>query len=117
HEAAVLEALCRRERVIVATGGGVILREDNRNRLRESGCVVWLTADLDTLCRRVSADPQTRDRRPALTASADARAEIEQVLRTREPLYRACADIVVDTTGRSPADVVRLLLSSLSPDC
>src|SRR5262249_31349650 len=83
-----------------AAGGGVVLRADNRERLRAAGRVVWLTADVDTICRRLHADGGTPDRRPALTVGG--RAEVEELLRVREPLYRACADFAVDTAGRSP---------------
>src|SRR5438874_12765383 len=48
HEAEVLAELGRRSNVVIATGGGAVLREDNRERLRRGG-VVWLTARVDTL--------------------------------------------------------------------
>ena len=44
------------------------------------------------------------------------RTEVELLLRTREPLYRACADLTIDTTAHSPEDIVHLILSSLTPD-
>ncbi len=118
REEAVLEDLCRRARIIVATGGGVVLRESNRRRLRGAGKVVWLTADLDTICRRLAEDSSTAERRPALTgaAGACARTEVEELLRKREPFYRECADVVLDTTHRSPEDVARELLDLFRTD-
>jgi len=111
REAAVLADLCGRDRVVVATGGGVVLRTANRERLR-TGTVVWLTADADTLCRRLAADPATAERRPALAGGSAAcdRAEVEQLLHQREPLYRACANLTVDTTGRTPEEVATAIL-------
>jgi len=113
REEAVLAELCRRERVVVATGGGVVLRPANRERLR-SGKVIWLTADADTLCRRLALDPITAERRPALAGgvAADDPTEVALVLRQREPLYRDCADATVDTTGRSPEEITRQILCS-----
>ncbi len=113
REEVILKDLCARSRVVVATGGGVVLRESNRQRLRAAGRVVWLTADADTICRRLAADPSTAERRPVLTAAAEAcdRAEVEELLRKREPFYRACADAIMDTTYRSPEEVVRGLLA------
>jgi shikimate kinase len=108
-EAAVLEELCRRQRLIVATGGGVILREANRARLRAAGRVIWLTADAQTIWSRLQQDPITSERRPTLTVGG--LAEVEELLRGREPLYRACADMVVDTVGRSPEEIVTHILS------
>jgi shikimate kinase len=108
-EAAVLEELCRRLRHVIATGGGVVLREANRTRLRAAGRVVWLTADAATLWGRLQGDSTTTERRPALTVGG--LAEVEQLLRAREPLYRACADVVVETAGRSPEEIVAHILS------
>jgi shikimate kinase len=112
REETILKDLCSRSRVVVATGGGVVLRESNRQRLRAAGRVVWLTADAETICDRLAADPATAERRPALTGATGAcdRAEVEELLCKREPFYRACAEAVVDTTRRSPEDVVRGLL-------
>lgn len=108
-EAALLVDLCRLQRhVIVATGGGVVLRESNRRVLREAGWVVWLTADIDTLWRRMQADDTTAERRPAL--SIGGREEVAEVFRVREPLYRGCADCIIETAGRSPQAIVEEIL-------
>ncbi len=98
REAAVLADLCGRRRCVVSTGGGVVVREANRALLRASGFVVWLTADAETLWRRLQDDERTADRRPALTMGG--RAEVEEVLRVREPWYRECAHLTVRTEGR-----------------
>ena len=102
-ESAVLADLCERRRCVVATGGGVVVREANRALLRASGHVVWLTADAETLWRRLQDDERTADRRPALTVGG--RAEVEEVLRVRESWYRECAHRTVRTEGRT-ADAV-----------
>jgi shikimate kinase len=107
-EAAVLADLCRLPRHVLATGGGVVLRPSNRERMRASGRVVWLTADIETLWQRVQADGATAERRPVLTVGG--REEIEEVLCFREPLYRQCAHFVVETTARSPAEAAAEIL-------
>lgn len=107
HEAAVLEELCRRSRLVVATGGGVVLRPENRARLKAAGRCVWLTAESRILWQRLQGDPTTAERRPQLTVGG--LAEIEDLLRAREALYRECADLTVDTSSRTPEDVVRLI--------
>jgi shikimate kinase len=111
-EAMVLEELCRLQRCIIATGGGVVLRENNRALLRASGHIVWLRADVDTLWQRVQADGATAERRPPLTVGG--REEMEEILRLREPLYRQCADLIVETTGRAPAEIVAEILRWVS---
>jgi shikimate kinase len=102
-EVEVLAELCKLSRVVVATGGGIVLREENRELMRRAGRIVWLTADLDTLWKRMLADAAEGRPRPAL--SVGGRAEIEELLRVREPLYRACAEFSVDTTGRTPEEI------------
>jgi len=102
QEAAVLTDLCRLERHIIATGGGVVLRPDNRALLRAAGFAVWLTARPETLAARLQADTTTAERRPSLTGAAtDSVQEIVEVLAVRDPLYRACADYLAQTEGRS----------------
>jgi shikimate kinase len=111
-ESAILAQLCRLPRYIIATGGGIVLREDNRALLRSSGRIVWLTADIDTLWQRVQADSATAERRPPLTVGG--RAEMEEIIRLREPLYRQCAENTVDTSRRKPNDIVAEILRWMS---
>lgn len=103
RESDVLRKVIERGSFVVATGGGVVLLQENRDLMKESGKVVWLTADVDTLWRRISADAKTARQRPNLTVGG--REEVAQVVAAREPLYRAVADHVVDTTNRSPEEV------------
>ena len=113
-EAAILEELCRGERLVVATGGGVILREENRRRMRAAGRVVWLSADAQTIWERLQRDPTTGERRPALTVGG--LAEVEELLRVREPHYRECAALSVDTRGRFPEDIVAAILHGMGSE-
>lgn len=117
-ESAVLVELCRLPRHVIATGGGVVLHESNRSLLRASGLVVWLSADVDTLWQRVEADRTTEERRPPLlppSKGGGGRAEMEEILRLREPLYRQCADHIAPTAGRQPdeiaAEILRFIVS------
>jgi shikimate kinase len=103
-EEAILSEICKLNHQVIATGGGAVLRRSNRDRLRASGWVVWLTADADTLHQRLQRDEGTADRRPALT-TAPPLEEIANLLQRREPLYRGCAHLIVSTVGRKPEDV------------
>ena len=104
-EAEVLAALLAVRSGVLATGGGVVLREANRRLLHDHGRpVVWLTASVATIRRRLAADPATCDRRPAL-GGGDVLAEVEPALRDREPLYRECADWSVDAGAATPDEV------------
>jgi shikimate kinase len=110
-EAAVLRDLADGSRLIIATGGGVVLRGDNREVLRR-GWVVWLTAEIDSLWQRLQGDTATAHRRPSLTALPP-REEIVEVLRIREPLYAACADLRCDTTNRAVDAIVAEIITAL----
>ena len=112
-EAAVLADLCNRNHTVIATGGGIILRDENRQLLKRHGFVAWLTADPAALLARMQADPTTTERRPAL--SVGGLAEVEQLLAVREPLYRACADVVVPVGALSPERAADAILAAWNP--
>ncbi len=101
EEATLRDLLARDPGAVVATGGGVILRESNRLALRRFGFVAWLKADPATLAARLRLDPADR---PALT-SLGLIDEIASVLQARTPLYQEVAHAVVETDGRSPEQV------------
>jgi shikimate kinase len=111
-EELLLEQLCRQRQCVIATGGGAVLRSSNRERLRSSGFVVWLTADAETIRRRIETDTTTAARRPRLTVGG--LAEIEELLRLREPLYRTCADFTVETSNRAPEEIAAEITSLLT---
>jgi len=109
EEAAVAEVTARAlagECVVAATGGGVVLRSINVERLRASGQTVWLRASIEDLRARIAADPRSSRDRPAL-AGASAVDEVGALLAVRTPLYERAAQHVVDTSGLSIEDVVR----------
>jgi len=101
-EALVLRELAERRRHVIATGGGVILAPDNRARLRQ-GHVVWLTAPAPVLWQRLQGDATTGERRPNLAGGG--LAEVERLLQVRTPLYAECADLTLDTSEASIAEV------------
>jgi shikimate kinase len=111
-EAAVLEELCSKGRQVIATGGGVVLREANRQRLLAAGRVAWLKADAQTIWERLQNDPVTAAQRPNL--SVGGRAEIEAMLEVRSPLYSTLADCSVDTVGRKPQEIAGAILELLA---
>ncbi|MEW6197443.1 MAG: shikimate kinase [Planctomycetota bacterium] len=93
---------------VLSVGGGAVLSEANRAALRQAGLCIWLTAPADELHRRVMSDPDHAADRPALT-HLDGPAEMQHLLREREPLYAALADHVVSTAGRSLEEVVEIV--------
>lgn len=108
REVAVIDDLSRDHDLVLATGGGAVLREENRAALKSRGTVIYLQADVDTLVERTR-----RDRTRPLLQTADPRGKIEELLRQREPIYRELADIVVETGQRAPASVARDVIAHL----
>ena len=100
REAATLTELGGRTEHVIATGGGVVLRQGNRERLR-SGIVIWLQASPEAAFARMQSDPTTASRRPNLTA-AGGLDELRTLMAAREPLYREVADFILDTANLSP---------------
>jgi shikimate kinase len=102
RETALLDELTRGENLVLATGGGAVLAEENRRRLRERGTVVYLNAPLEILLARTA-----RDRSRPLLQTADRRQRLEEILAVRDPLYRETAHLIVETDQRPPAAVAR----------
>lgn len=103
REAEILAELLAGEPIVLATGGGVVVRPENRARLKPVP-VVWLQAAPATLAARLAADANTLASRPGLT-TAGPLAEIEAVLAKRLPWYAEVADFAVETDRRTPDEV------------
>jgi shikimate kinase len=97
---------------VLATGGGVVLDPENVETLRENGCIIWLTADPAAIQARLDADRPQDAFRPSLTGG-DTVNEVLEVLKFREPLYRAAAQVIIDTTNESIPQVVQEILAAL----
>ena len=100
---------------ILATGGGVVLDPDNVAALRENGILIWLTADPAAIQARLAQDQPRDANRPSLTGEDTIR-EVAAVLQARAPLYQAAAQMIVDTTHNSVAQVVELVLAALKSE-
>jgi shikimate kinase len=111
-ERQVLAELLSRNHLVVAAGGGAILDAETRKRMRQSGPVVWLQADIDTLYARIHGDVTTAERRPNLTNFGE-KEEIAKVLYARTPLYQASATLVIDTEGLRIPEIVDQILAQL----
>ncbi len=112
-ETQTLQRYAAQDRTVLATGGGVVLKPRNRELLAGMTAVVWLQAPADVLWQRIQADTATQARRPNLT-SGGGLTEVEQLLASREPLYRQCATLEVDTEERSPEELAAEIIARLS---
>jgi shikimate kinase len=100
RESEMLASVVDRERLIIATGGGMVLSEDNRALLHESGYVVHLTSNLASQVERTRKGKH----RPALEVE-DPVAVLRDMRETREPLYREVAHFTLQTDRRNPRAV------------
>ena len=110
YEERVIFDLCQAEELILATGGGAILRENTRNVLRQAGPVLWLTASPEVILERMSGDSRSQSTRPSLT-NLPPLEEIRRLMEFREPLYRETATIEITTELCSPEEIVKQILS------
>lgn len=102
------------ESLVVATGGGIVLRAENAQKMQSLGSVVWLTASSQSIRQRLEADaPSTAVSRPSLTGSS-AVGEVDDVLRARTPSYKSVASITcVTDDGRTPEAIATELFELL----
>lgn len=108
RETAVLSELTQLRNIVLATGGGVVLREENRMLLKRFGCVVYLRATVHELWQRTRHDKT----RPLLQID-NPQAKLTELYAVRDPLYFEAADIVIDSNRQSPRNLVRALESRL----
>jgi shikimate kinase len=93
--------------LVIDTGGGLILKEDNVKILRANGTIFWLTAEVPTIVNRISSDTQ----RPSLSGTKTFVEEIEDILKERAPKYQTAADHVIPTDQTSPHEIAHSILS------
>lgn len=102
RETLVLDEVARLEGIVLATGGGAVLREENRAVLKQHGLVIYLKASADELYRRVA-----KDKNRPLLATPNPKARIVELLAQREVLYESVASLTIETGSGSIVSVVR----------
>lgn len=109
-ETEVLRDCCQQDKVVIATGGGVVLARENRSLLQKTGTSFWLQANLETTLERLVEDPQSSLSRPPLS-SLDLSDEIFLGLNDREPFYREVADFLVPVDRKSVEEIVQQIIA------
>jgi len=109
REAVVIDDLSKLDSVVLATGGGAVIDVNSRSLLGGRGFVVYLFTSVD---QQVSRTRKGRDR--PLLDSVDPRETLQELLDTRDPLYREIADIVVETDGRKVKSVADEIIEQVS---
>ncbi len=106
REQLVIEQLTGLDDIVLATGGGAILKEQNRNLLKNRGFVVYLQCSVDKILQRTKRDNQ----RPLLNTE-NPRKRLETLFVERDPLYLSCADFKIDTGIIASKTVVKTILN------
>jgi len=112
RETQMVDSLTALQDIVLGTGGGVVLKPDNRALLAARGFVIYLRAQPRDLYQRTRHDKS----RPLL-ATDDPLAKLEELQRVRDPLYREVADLIVDTGRQSVGTLVDQLLKRLPDAC
>ena len=97
---------------VISVGGGAILDDRNVAALKTIASLVWLRAPAEVLWERISADPASADRRPALTGQPGFE-EVARILAERQPHYERAADIIVDSSRGSPEEIAAEIATQL----
>lgn len=105
REQKMIQKLTQLQGIVLATGGGAILREENRNSLKGNGYVVYLQCPVDRILERTRRDTQ----RPLLRTD-NPKERLQQLLEQRQPLYLSCADFKIDTGVLKSKTVVSRIL-------
>jgi len=108
RESRMIARLANEKDIILATGGGAVIKEINRAVLEKKGFVIYLQATLDKLLERTSKDRN----RPLLQAS-DPRKILEDLLNKRDPYYRKVADLIIETDKKPIKDIINDIVAIL----
>lgn len=108
REAHVIDLLSAEDNLVMATGGGAVLRQENRSNLQGRGTVVYLQASVAQQLERTA-----RDKNRPLLQTPDPETVLNKLMEQRHPLYLQVADVVIDTERRNPKAVVTDIMAEL----
>ena len=108
REHKVLYDICQSSPAVIATGGGIVIREENRQLLNQSGTSVFLQTSVSQQLRRTG-----NDRSRPLLNEGDPAQKLKNLMIVREPLYREVADIIIATENNKPRLTVQSIVKAL----
>ncbi len=112
RETAMLDNLTTKDTIVLATGGGAVLAEENRGFLVSRGTVIYLNTTVDQILQRTH-----RDTKRPLLQTDDPRAKLETLATERNPLYESIADITISTESQKIRDVINEICTKLNKKC
>lgn len=105
RESTILEELTERDGIVLATGGGSVLRPENRTLLKDRGYVILLSVDLKEQLRRISLNSN----RPLLNTDDPAR-RLKEIMVERDPIYKSLADVEISTNSSKMQNVISRII-------
>ena len=109
REMAVIGELSKRKGIVLATGGGAMMRKENQDSVSRNGFVIYLNTSVEQQYSRTHKDRN----RPLLQGDKDAFVVLSELFEVRDPIYREVADLVMDTDKKSLKNVVKSIIDSL----
>ena len=106
-ETETVRELSAQDGLVIATGGGLVLRKENCALLQEKGKIIYLRAKVETLLSRLQADTE----RPLLQSAQSLSERLEDLLCERAPIYERVADFAVDVDGKTPSEIAAEILA------
>ena len=106
-ETEIVRELSGQDGLVISTGGGLVLKAENSELLKQGGKIFFMRASLETLMSRVAAD----ETRPLLKGSGKIAERLKELLHDRTPVYEHVADFIVDTDGKSVDTVAREIIA------
>jgi shikimate kinase len=109
-ERKVISEISDHDDLIIAAGGGAVLKAENVKALKRNGFIIWLKADIRVLLQRMAKDPRTATGRPSLTGKGSLE-ELKEILAQRENFYKQASEAQVETSLLDVDGVVNNVLS------
>ena len=110
YETSVCEKVSKLNKVVISSGGGIILNPVNIDNLRKNCHIILLTASIEEIYKHIMNNGEKF--RPLIKKEKPLE-EIKKILAYRQPLYKSSADIIVDTSGKLISEIVTMILGEL----
>lgn len=108
-ETEIVKELSALDDLVISTGGGLVLKSENSELLKQNGKIVFMRASFETLLKRVRAD----ETRPLLKDMGKTAERLKELLDARTPVYEFVADTIVDTDGKSIDEISREIVGRM----
>ena len=111
RETKILSEVLRLDNIVLATGGGIVLSDSNRQQLKERGNVIYLNAEINELAKRLS-DDKTRP----LLQNTDIKEKLKELMGHRSFLYESIADSIIQTKNKRALEIANEIITNLGLD-